>query len=284
MPGATAAATTGPSTARSSASARIARSWVDPSEWLPASCRGWSAPTCARRGASRSSPSWRGPLGRPPDPAEIARRVAPSGPANARVRDNARRTYEEAVRSRYRSYAQYLSQELSDADYVEIGPVRGCGGVRRYYSGQHLRRGGGGVQRDGGQLRVARVVAVRARMGARTRREGPARRGTPARSPESPAAPRARQGSGAAPDPRGPRPRPAPCIRPTKTCAPPAPPPIAEADQVRCRRSCSLRYRACLARCRDQPVTGGGYDACAYECSDGSVSCRGACGGALASP
>ena len=48
-------------------------------------------------------------LGRPPDPAEIARRMAPSGPANSRVRDNVRRTYEEAVRSRYRSYAQYLA-------------------------------------------------------------------------------------------------------------------------------------------------------------------------------
>src|SRR5262249_17380582 len=60
-------------------------------------------------------------LGRPPDPADIAHRIAPSGPANPWVRDNARRAYQEAVRSRYRSYAQYLSQELSDADYVEIG-------------------------------------------------------------------------------------------------------------------------------------------------------------------
>ena len=78
-------------------------------------------------------------LGRPPDPAEIARRVAPSGPSNTRVRDMVRRAYEEAVQSRYRSYAQYVSEELSDADYVEIGPARG-GGTRRYNSG-HIYEG-----------------------------------------------------------------------------------------------------------------------------------------------
>src|SRR5262249_10171252 len=72
-------------------------------------------------------------LGRPPDPAEIARRMAPSGPAHSRVRANVRRTHEEAGGSRYRSYAQYLAQELSDADYVEIGPPGGYG--NRYYSG-----------------------------------------------------------------------------------------------------------------------------------------------------
>ena len=78
-------------------------------------------------------------LGRPPDPAEIARRVAPSGPSNTRVRDMVRRAYEEAVQSRYRSYARYVSEELSDADYVEIGPARG-GGARRYNSG-HIYEG-----------------------------------------------------------------------------------------------------------------------------------------------
>jgi hypothetical protein len=215
-------------------------------------------------------------LGRPPDPAEIARRVAPSGPANARVRDNARRAYEEAVRSRYRSYAQYLSQELSDADYVEIGPV--SGGGRRYYSGSIYV----GVAEAFNEM-ADRYASLEWSRFEREWARAPATgtRGTPARSPESPAAPAEK---GEEPLPTPPAATPGPVHQADKPSAPPAPTPIAEADQVRCRRSCSLRYRACLARCRDQPVTGGGYDACAYECSDGSVSCRGACGGALASP
>jgi hypothetical protein len=48
-------------------------------------------------------------------------------------------------------------------------------------------------------------------------------------------------------------------------------------NHVGCRRSCSLKERSCLARCRDQPITGGGYDACTYECQDASVGCRGTC-------
>jgi hypothetical protein len=44
-----------------------------------------------------------------------------------------------------------------------------------------------------------------------------------------------------------------------------------------CRRSCSLKHSSCLARCRDQPITGGAYDACTYECQDATVVCRGTC-------
>jgi len=224
-------------------------------------------------------------LGRPPDPAEIARRMAPSGPANPRVRDNVRRAYEEAVRSRYRSYAQYLSQELSDADYVEIGPPSGGYG-RRYYSGSIYV----GVAQELGEMADSYAALEWSRFEREWGRAAAptGERGAPARRPESPgpSAPTEERGrgQGAEPPPPPPAATPAPVQRTDKTPAAPAPTPMAEADQVRCRRSCSLRYRACLARCRDQPVTGGGYDACSYECSDGSLSCRDACGGAGASP
>ena len=223
-------------------------------------------------------------LGRPPEPAEIARRIAPSGPVSARTRYDVRRAYEDAVRSRYHQYAAYLTQQLSDADYVEIGPVSGgYAGTRRYGSG-HIYDGLEETLEEIGD----RYAALEWTRFEREWGRSPATTGaggTPARRPESPpaSAPAAGEHEEPLPAPPAATPpsaTPAPVHQAEKPAAPAASPPLAEADQVRCRRSCSLRYRACLARCRDQPVTGGGYDACAYDCSDGSVSCRGACGGA----
>jgi hypothetical protein len=228
-------------------------------------------------------------LGRPPDPAEIARRIAPSGPANYRVRDVVRRTYEEAVQSRYRSYAQYLSEELSDADYVEIGPASG-GGTRRYSSG-HIYEG---VEEALSQIADSYAALEWTRFEREWGRvPGTTRAGAPRGSaprPDSQAAPAPTgegDAEGAAPVPDG-RPN-APAAPPgsvhqaEKPSTTPASTPVARADEVTCRRSCSLRYSACLARCRDQPITGGAYDACSYECSGSSLSCRGACG-TVASP
>jgi hypothetical protein len=223
-------------------------------------------------------------LGRPPDPAEIARRLAPSGPTNYRVRDVVRRAYEEAVQSRYRSYAQYLSEQLSDADYVEIGPARGGGG-RRYGSG-HIYEG---VEEALSEMADSYAALEWTRFEREWGRvPGTTRGGTPSGSspqrPDSPAPTGEGDGEGAAPVPAGP---------PSGPAAPAAPvheaekPPTTRAStgtgDVTCRRSCSLRYSACLARCRDQPITGGAYDACSYECSDSSLTCRGACG-TLAAP
>ena len=229
-------------------------------------------------------------LGRPPDPAEIAHRIAPAGPVSSRARYDVRRAYEDAVRSRYHQYAAYLTQELADADYVEIGPVSGgTGGTRRYGSG-HIYDGlEDALGEIGDRYAALEWTRFEREWGSTPAATGGS--GTPARRPESPPAPApaapARApapGGGEAPLPTPPAATPAPVHQADKPSAPPVAAPIAEADQVRCRRSCSLRYRACLARCRDEPVTGGGYDACAYECSDNSLSCRGACGGALASP
>jgi hypothetical protein len=102
-------------------------------------------------------------------------------------------------------------------------------------------------------------------------RTAPPRSGTGAESPAAPA-----------PAEEETAPAPGAVHQTEKAPAKPATTVVAGADDVRCRRSCSLRYRACLARCRDQPVTGGGYDACSYECSDSSLACRGACGGGAA--
>ena len=223
-------------------------------------------------------------LGRPPEPAEIARRIAPSGPVSARARYDVRRAYEDAVRSRYHQYAAYLTQQLSDADYVEIGPVSGgYGGTRRYGSG-HIYDGlEEALEEIGDRYAALEWTRFEREWGRSPATTGGG--GTPARRPESsPApAPAPPAGEGQEPIPTPPAAPPAPVHQAEKPAAPAASPPMAEADQVRCRRSCSLRYRACLARCRDQPVTGGGYDACAYDCSDSSLSCRGACGGAAAS-
>jgi hypothetical protein len=230
-------------------------------------------------------------LGRPPDPADIARRLAPSGPTNDRLRDVVRRAYEEAVRARYRRYADYLDQQLSDADYVEIGPVSGGGATRRYGSGHiydGLEEALSEIADSYAAFEWTRFEREWGRAPVATRARSP--HTAPARRPDSPAAPAPSEeadDAGAAPaateQADGPAAAPPALRQGEKASATPASTPIAAADDVRCRRSCSLRYRACLARCRDQPITGGEYDACAYECSGGSLACRGACG-AVAAP
>jgi hypothetical protein len=217
-------------------------------------------------------------LGRPPYPSEFARRLAPSGPTNDRLRDVVRRAYEEAVRARYRQYAHYIDQELAEADYVEIGPAGG-GATRRYGSGRIYQ----GLDEALGEIADSYAALQWARFdrewGRASPRSAPARDGSEPESPPAPKSPAA----------------PAPAEKAEETVATPgagqqtekasarSPTAVAGGDDVRCRRSCSLRYRACLARCRDQPISGGEYDACAYECSDGSLTCRGTCG-PLASP
>ena len=213
-------------------------------------------------------------LGRPPDPAEIARRVAPSGPTNPQVRDVARRAYEEAVRSRYRSYAAYVSGEISDADYVEIGAVR--------YGSGHIYEGVRDALTEIADSYAALEWGRFEREWGSAPRTRPAR-GSPGRQQSSPPAASSTEEANAGGAPAPPEPTTAPAAPPAsprpadKPSAPPAKAPIARADEVPCRRSCGLRYRACLARCRNEPITGGGYDACAYECSGSSLACRGAC-------
>lgn len=220
-------------------------------------------------------------LGRPPEPGEIARRLAPSGPTNDRVRDVVRRAYEEAVRDRYRRYADYLDRELSDADYVEIGPVSG-GATRRYGSGhiyEGLDEALSEIADSYAALEWRRFEREWGRASVTTRAETSSHTGS-ARPDSSAPTTEERDETGAAPAPTesvdGQATPPA-STRPVGKASATPPAPIARADDVPCRRSCSLRYRACLARCREQPITGGGYDACAYECSDGSLACRGAC-------
>jgi hypothetical protein len=228
-------------------------------------------------------------LGQPPDPAEIALRMAPSGPTDEVVRGRVRRAYGEAVRTRYRIYADYLADQLWDADWIEVSPATGYGPTRRY-GRPHIAEGLEETLTDMADgytaLEWARFerewargpVAVRARP-PRAARASP----TPARTAPPPT--EEAGGAPAAPLPAEPPkgaagtpPAQAAGAPASSTAATPASAPTAAVDDVPCRRSCSLRYRACLARCRDQPVSGGEYDACTYECSGSALTCRNTCG------
>src|SRR5262245_4096145 len=70
-------------------------------------------------------------LGQPPAPEDMARRIAPSGPTSEQVRTDVRHAYTDAIWVRYRRYAQYVSGQLSGADYVEVAPAEG-GPTERY--------------------------------------------------------------------------------------------------------------------------------------------------------
>src|SRR5262245_37852186 len=59
-------------------------------------------------------------LGKPPRPADIARREAPAGIDTPAGRERVRAAYADAVRERYRSYAIYVSGQLAGADWVDI--------------------------------------------------------------------------------------------------------------------------------------------------------------------
>lgn len=71
-------------------------------------------------------------LGRPPAPERIAGEMAPRGPSTDTARQDVRRAYDEAVRTRYRLYAEYLFGQMTGADWIEIAPVRGDAATRRY--------------------------------------------------------------------------------------------------------------------------------------------------------
>jgi hypothetical protein len=229
-------------------------------------------------------------LGEPPDPAEIALRMAPSGPTDDRVRGRVRRAYGDAVRTRYRIYADYLTDQLFTADWIEVTPVSGDGPTRRYRAG-HIAEGLEEALTEMADtytaLEWARFehewlrapVAVRARppraSRAATQPPVPSERAVDAAT----AAPSTEQTNGPAPTPGSTHEAGKPsATSPSKSAATPASASAAAADDVPCRRSCSLRYRACLARCRDQPISGGEYDACTYECSGSALTCRGTCG------
>ena len=75
-------------------------------------------------------------LGEPPTPEQIARRMARGRLADERVRHDVRRAFDDEVHSRYRRYADYISGQLWDADWVEIALPGGVGETRRYGRGE----------------------------------------------------------------------------------------------------------------------------------------------------
>ena len=119
------------------------------------------------------------------DSPTYARRIT----AAFRCPADARRAYQDAVRSRYHQYAAYLTQELSDADYVEIGPVSGgYGGTRRYGSGNIYDGLEETLEEIGDRYAALEWTRFEREWGRSPATTGAG--GTPARRPESPPATR----------------------------------------------------------------------------------------------
>jgi len=222
-------------------------------------------------------------LGPPPRPDDFARRIGTTRSAGSR--DDARAAYADAVRERYRSYGVYISQQLAGADWVEIaGPYDA---PARRYRGRQVYRG----------IDEA-LVAMGDRYASlewdRFERERAAPRPVVPTSPRTPPAhPSSRSETvTSVPKPAANAPASAPKPPAAEEPAPPqtsdtgpapAPAPVQQAERsaapdLACKRVCGLRRRTCLADCRDRPVAGGEYDACAGACRGGEQACRGRCG------
>ena len=225
-------------------------------------------------------------LGKPPTPEEIARRMARGRLADERVRHDVRRAFDDQVHSRYRRYADYITEQLWDADWIEIAQPGGVPETRRYGHGEV----DDGVRAALTEMAGSYAALEWARFERALAPEPDPKPKVAPRPDPAPAAPPPdvpAQVPGAASDqpkaaeppspPTEARPATGPGVRQVqKTAAAPAAVATAS-NHVGCRRSCNLKHRSCLARCRDQPITGGGYDACTYECQDASAVCRGTC-------
>jgi hypothetical protein len=223
-------------------------------------------------------------LGKPPTPEQMARGMARGRLADEQVRHDVRRAFDDEVQSRYRRYADYISAQLWDADWVEIAPSGGVGEMRRYGRAQVDEGVRAALTEMAGSyaaLEWARFERGLAPEPDPKPKVAPRPDPAPAASP--PHAP-ARVVGAACDRPKAAKPPPPPAeVRPPtdpgweaqRTAAAPAA--LGTPSDVVCRRSCSLKQSSCLARCRDQPITGGAYDACTDECQDAVVGCRGTC-------
>jgi hypothetical protein len=217
-------------------------------------------------------------LGKPPRPADIARREAPSGIDDPAARERARAAYADAVRERYRTYATYVAGQLAGVDWIDITDADDV--VHRYRG--HDIAGGLDVT----------LVAMGDRYGAvewnQFLRERPpeaaARAPAPAEHPAARTAPAertTRSGELVGPLPEEPKPE---AVRektepPAAESGPdePAVSVSALSPGPPCRRSCVVRSRVCVAGCREQPVSGGGYTPCMQACEDDAAACRERC-------
>ena len=225
-------------------------------------------------------------LGKPPTPEQMVRGMARGRLADERVRQDVRRAFDDEVHSRYRRYADYISAQLGNADWVEIAPPDGVGETRRY---------GRGEVDEGVHAALTEMAGNYAALewGRFERALSPEPDPKPevvARPHPAPAAP---------PPPHAPARVRGAASHQRKAAKPPPPPaearpvtgpgwqvqqPVAASatvgtasGDVVCRRSCNLKQRSCLARCRDQAITDGSYDTCTDECHDAEVLCRGTC-------
>lgn len=188
-------------------------------------------------------------LGRPATPREYADRMAASGGRASRTREEVRVAYRDAIRTRYRLYAARLAEQIGDAEAIEVGLVDSQETPRRY-SGGRIRQGLAETLVELGDRYAALEWQRFAGQPARA----------PVRSAREPAS--------------DPSPMPSPTSEPADGATPEVP---GSQSRELCRRSCLLDQRACLARCRSQPIEGGAYDACIYDCTARDAECRRGC-------
>ena len=218
-------------------------------------------------------------LGPPPRPGDFARRIGATPSAGSR--NDARAAYADAVRQRYRSYGVYISEQLAVADWVEVGgpydePARRYRG-REVYGGIDealVAMGDRYASLEWDRFEHGRAAPRPVPTVARTPPAHPSGRTETVTSVPKPAT------NAPASPPLGAE-EPAPPQASATGPAEPAPVQQAErsaAPDLVCKRVCGLRRRTCLADCRDRPVAGGEYDACAGACRGGEQACRGRCG------
>jgi len=219
-------------------------------EWAAAMTGRWTVGIrCPEGGCAVSIEPVETYLGAPPQPEAVAARVAPAGLDDPVRREQARRVFFEEVRARYRLWGDHVVERLRDVEVVEIVDLGDRGNVRRHRSGRISE----GVQDALGRVADRYASHEWARFEQA--------RATPSRPARRPARRRARPAAVPPPAPAAPE--------PAQTDA--------GAGTTRCRQACTLRNRACLARCRNEPVTGGAYDACAYECGADELECEARC-------
>ena len=221
-------------------------------------------------------------LGPPPRPGNFAGRIGTTRSAGSR--EDARAAYADAVRERYRSYGVYISQQIAGADWVEIAgpydaPARRYRG-REVYSGIDealVAMGDRYASLEWDRFEHGRAAPRPVPTVARTPPAHPSSRTETVTSVPKPAAnaPASPPKPPAAEEPAPPQ--------PSDVVPGPAPAPVQQAERsaapdLVCKRVCGLRRRTCLADCRDRPVAGGEYDACAGACRGGEQACRGRCG------
>ena len=222
--------------------------------------RGCNAPTCARRGISIAPIVAK--LGKPPTPEAIARRMSySSASGDDRLRQDVRRAYDDAVHRRYRQMPTTSPRTLgrrlalrSPRRAGSVAPGTTTVATSSTACTRHSPRSRGAMRRSSGHASNAETRLQRRkkrRRGGRPALVRTLRRRMPRCRPRNRTPPSLRGHSlGRCPHQLIGWTSPRPGVPPSR----PRPAPISGAGVP------AVRYRSCLARCRDRPISGGGYE------------------------